>query len=502
MKHFERLALLAAICTLGACSEKPDDVKVDVKTAAATDVTDKSAVCGGTLRITLQGNADKPVIQETGVAWATTEALLLRNSGVSYVLDYGKKEGNFSCKLEGLTPNATYYFRAYASYLQDAGALAGEAVVEYGEVSKFTTLLPAGIKLVTLPVTGIAKTSAVAGGNITAVGRPPYTERGVCYSNTSREPDIANHLRKPSPGEGTGEYTVTLTGLTEGAIYYVRAYATNGVEVAYGQTESFVAGGTLAAGGAATVALSDYVAISDGIYYYFAPSSNTKTFYWNQYSAGELPGSDEAIVADMLTNGVEVAKNETPEGYGYDLQENTIYTLCMFAVDNENQRGALSKRVHTTKFSANQPKAAITISSISNRTVYNSITKNSYCSSYAYSGMINLDASHLSVPDIHWASYCYEDYKKGDFETTNFTNASWSDWPANSTCAIITLGFTSSGVNSGVIDIKFFSTATNSVIPRSVATSPLLKRAETKVGKAVSAAKNNDKQIFLKPQAK
>jgi hypothetical protein len=242
MKHFERLALLAAICTLGACNEETY-VEGDIKTIAATDVTDKSAVCGGTLHIAFQGSAANLAIQETGVAWAMTEDQLRKNNKVTYVpTPSGGKEGNFSCQLEGLKSDTTYYFRAYAN-LKNA---AKTKRLVAGDISKFTTLSPAGIALETLSVTSITRTTAVVGGSITAAGRPPYVERGVCYATAaaSREPDIQNHTRKPAPGEGAGEYSATLTGLTEGTTYYVRAYATNGSEVAYGKILNFTTTGT------------------------------------------------------------------------------------------------------------------------------------------------------------------------------------------------------------------------------------------------------------------
>ena len=57
------------------------------------------------------------------------------------------------------------------------------------------------------------------------------TARGVCWSTTPN-PTTANSFT--SDGTGTGPYVSSLTGLTLGTTYYVRAYATNSAGTAYG----------------------------------------------------------------------------------------------------------------------------------------------------------------------------------------------------------------------------------------------------------------------------
>ncbi len=64
------------------------------------------------------------------------------------------------------------------------------------------------------------------------------TARGVCWS-TSESPTTADS--KTTDGTGTGEFTSSITGLTAGTTYYVRAYATNAVGTSYGSQVSFTA---------------------------------------------------------------------------------------------------------------------------------------------------------------------------------------------------------------------------------------------------------------------
>jgi uncharacterized protein (TIGR02145 family) len=94
--------------------------------------------------------------------------------------------------------------------------------------------------LTTLPMGNITATSAVSGGNITGGGGTPVTQRGVCWS-TAPNPTTANNTT--SNGSGVGNYASTLTGLTAGATYYVRAYATNSAGTAYGNQLQFTAAG-------------------------------------------------------------------------------------------------------------------------------------------------------------------------------------------------------------------------------------------------------------------
>ena len=90
---------------------------------------------------------------------------------------------------------------------------------------------------VTTAVSAIATTSASSGGNVTSDGGATVTSRGVCW-NTVSNPTIANS--KTTDGTGTGAFTSNISGLTAGATYYVRAYATNSVGTAYGAEISFI----------------------------------------------------------------------------------------------------------------------------------------------------------------------------------------------------------------------------------------------------------------------
>jgi uncharacterized protein (TIGR02145 family) len=88
----------------------------------------------------------------------------------------------------------------------------------------------------TTNVTDITQTTATTGGNVTSDGNADVTSRGVCW-NSSENPTVSNS--KTSDGTGTGPFTSSLTQLTPGTTYYVRAYATNSEGTSYGSQVSF-----------------------------------------------------------------------------------------------------------------------------------------------------------------------------------------------------------------------------------------------------------------------
>ena len=85
-------------------------------------------------------------------------------------------------------------------------------------------------------VTNITQTIADGGGTVTSDGGATVTARGVCWSVTSNPTIAGSHT---TDGTGTGMFTSSLSGLTANTLYYVRAYATNGVGLAYGNEVIF-----------------------------------------------------------------------------------------------------------------------------------------------------------------------------------------------------------------------------------------------------------------------
>ncbi|MBI5220184.1 MAG: PKD domain-containing protein [Bacteroidia bacterium] len=111
-----------------------------------------------------------------------------------------------------------------------------------GPLNSLTTsngCVPPGSSLPTVTTTaasGIGSTTATSGGNVTADGGATVTARGVCWATTANPVATGNHTTN---GTGTGTFTSSLTGLTPGTLYHIRAYATNSAGTAYGSDLTF-----------------------------------------------------------------------------------------------------------------------------------------------------------------------------------------------------------------------------------------------------------------------
>jgi hypothetical protein len=85
-------------------------------------------------------------------------------------------------------------------------------------------------------VIDITATTATAGGEVTADGGASITAYGVCWSK-NQNPTISDN--KTSDGTGSGSFVSHLTGLTEGTVYYIKAYATNSIGTGYSNQSTF-----------------------------------------------------------------------------------------------------------------------------------------------------------------------------------------------------------------------------------------------------------------------
>ena len=94
----------------------------------------------------------------------------------------------------------------------------------------------------TASAVSITQTTATGGGSVTSDGGANVSGRGVCWS-TSANPTTSGSCA--NTGEGTGAFTVSITGLIANTLYHVRAYAQNSSGTGYGSDLTFT---TLTAG--------------------------------------------------------------------------------------------------------------------------------------------------------------------------------------------------------------------------------------------------------------
>ena len=187
-----------------------------VTTDETTDITSTTATSGGNVA---SDNGDTVILR--GVCWDTNSNPTTSNSHT----EDGSGTGEFISPVTGLSQGTLYYLRSYAT--NSVGR-------SYGNQQSFTTDdIPS---VTTDVVTNIATTTATSGGNVTSENGDPVTLRGVCWSTNENPTTADSHTED---GNGTGEFTSSITGLLQGTLYFVRAYAINGVGTAYGEQRSF-----------------------------------------------------------------------------------------------------------------------------------------------------------------------------------------------------------------------------------------------------------------------
>lgn len=104
---------------------------------------------------------------------------------------------------------------------------------------RFRNYKPTGCStpaVTTASISNIKPYSASGGGNVTSDGGCSLTARGICWSTSSNPTTSDYHT---TDGSVTGSFTSSMTGLTCGATYHVRAYATNSQGTSYGSDVSF-----------------------------------------------------------------------------------------------------------------------------------------------------------------------------------------------------------------------------------------------------------------------
>ena len=126
--------------------------------------------------------------------------------------------------------STTAYFRSLAANSPDVYRSYDDKYKGYS-VRCVRTTLP----YVSITTFDRTSSSATIVSVVTSDG--PVTARGVCWSDTTNRPTIAN--AHTSDGTGVGTFTSNITGLTPGTKYYMCAYATNDAGTTYGITIPF-----------------------------------------------------------------------------------------------------------------------------------------------------------------------------------------------------------------------------------------------------------------------
>jgi len=205
-------------------------VKATVGTDAASGVGSSYATGNGNISDVGDGS-----LTEYGFIWNDdgSDPVDL-DSADNKVVSTNLSGGVFSANLTGLTPEKTYYYRAYATT---------EYGTAYGDAVAFTTTAaPLGFTVTTEEPTNVLDTSATCHGTIVEDNGYTITQHGVIYAleadpGTPADPTTAEGYTQEGAGS-EGAFTSEVTGLTQDSVYFCRAYAQttdDGGHVAYGK---------------------------------------------------------------------------------------------------------------------------------------------------------------------------------------------------------------------------------------------------------------------------
>lgn len=184
-----------------------------VTTAEVSGVTAGVAVSGGNIS---DNGGDS--VTARGVCWSTSQNPTTADS----TTHDGSGSGGFTSTITNLTASTKYYVRAYA--VNSAGT-------SYGNEVSFTTAGITAPVISTKELTNVTSSSLTTGGNITDNGGSNITSRGVCWSTDENPTTSDNVIETKSESL---DFSTIINGLTDGTVYYIRAFATNSAGSSYG----------------------------------------------------------------------------------------------------------------------------------------------------------------------------------------------------------------------------------------------------------------------------
>ncbi len=200
---------LSVRCILGRANN------IEISTNQHSNLTATSVQSGGYI-----SNDGGYPISSRGVVWSTSPSPSINL--VTKTSD-GTGMGSFASNINGLSPNTTYYIRAYASNL--IGTVYGNEDTIY--TANYTTPT-----IVTKAISLITHSGCVSGASSINNGNNPISSKGVVWS-TSPNPTISL-TTKTFDGTGSLLFNSNVTGLSTNTTYYLRAYATNSAGTGYG----------------------------------------------------------------------------------------------------------------------------------------------------------------------------------------------------------------------------------------------------------------------------
>ena len=224
-------------------------------------------------------NEGYPKYTERGFVYSTNSMPTIDNTLFQFTAPVDENV-KFLAQANNLETNVTYYVRAYA--INALGLVYSTNQVTFVVNTSYPTVKSNGFT-----AHNILNGTAIFNGEIMSEGDPAYTERGFVYGLVPN-PTI-DDTKKVVSGSGKGAFSANISGLEEGKIYYIRAYATNAKGTAYGADVKL---DCTASKPILTTNEVTNIKISDG----------TATFVGNVESYGDLPCIERGFVYATVNN--------------------------------------------------------------------------------------------------------------------------------------------------------------------------------------------------------
>ncbi len=218
------IAFLGLLFLFASCEKKGHEVlEKQMDTWQVRNITSTSAELSG--MVVSDGTKDVSGYKEVGVCWSKEQAPTTADAKAAAK---SREKSVYWVEASNLEHLTKYYARAYA--------ISNDNAVTYGKETSFTTL--ANVPYISInEATEIMGKSAKITYNLTADGKDAVKEKGICWS-TAQNPTVDDNVLT-ADNQDIGIMSFNVENLLGNTVYFVRAYAINGVGTAYSKEISF-----------------------------------------------------------------------------------------------------------------------------------------------------------------------------------------------------------------------------------------------------------------------
>ncbi len=214
---------------------------VEVNPPRISDVDDTSAFLETSF---LPSNSNTGSVLQVGFVWSTTNTNPMREhvssgSALEWYEPLYSSGYSFSKKIQSLDRSKDYYIRAFVTVQNSFSS----PISMYSSVVKLEKVSAVMPEIVTENISNVQNNKADVTINLISDRSNAVVEKGVVYSNVSSNPMLLDYNTNYAVAGTSSKQTVTLSNLTSGKTYYVKAYAkTTNSTVYYGSVLTFTAG--------------------------------------------------------------------------------------------------------------------------------------------------------------------------------------------------------------------------------------------------------------------